>query len=62
MTQEDLAHAAGIHVTYLSGIERGHRNPSWSKVGRLAAALGIDTSDLVRRTETHASREEAAGL
>jgi transcriptional regulator with XRE-family HTH domain len=51
VSQEDLASAAGIHTTYLSGIERGHRNPSWNVVVSLAAALDIETSALAQRVE-----------
>lgn len=41
LTQEQLAHDAGIDLTYLGGIERGRRNPSVAVVGRLAAVLAI---------------------
>lgn len=41
MPQEELAHAAGIHVTYLSGIENGKRNPGLLVIGRLARALKV---------------------
>ena len=30
-----------MHVTYLSGIERGKNNPSWTKLTGLATALDI---------------------
>ena len=46
LSQEETADRAGIHVTYLSGIERGHRNPSIRNVRRLAKALGIPTKEL----------------
>ena len=39
MTQEALAHAAGVTVGHLSTIERGHSNPTWSTVKTVAAAL-----------------------
>ena len=39
MTIEDLAYDADIHPTYLSGIERGVRNPTWSKLNGIAYAL-----------------------
>ncbi len=45
-TQEEVSHRAGIHVTYLSGIERGVRNPSLSSIRALAAGLGVPVSEL----------------
>ena len=45
-TQEELAHRAGIHVTYLSGIERGVRNPSLKSIRALARALGVRVGKL----------------
>jgi transcriptional regulator with XRE-family HTH domain len=38
-----------MHQTYLSGIERGRRNPSMLVLERLAQALGADLEDLVRK-------------
>jgi transcriptional regulator with XRE-family HTH domain len=46
MTQEELADKSGIHVTYLSGVERGLRNPSIRNVRRLAQALELPTKQL----------------
>lgn len=46
LTQEEIADRAGIHVTYLSGIERGFRNPSARNIRRLAKALGVPTREL----------------
>lgn len=57
MSQEDLAHGAGIHVTYLSGIERGRRNPTWTVLTGISTALGISISELAERAE-----EPATGL
>lgn len=42
LTQEALAHEAGIAMRYLSGIERGEENPSLSVLVRIAAALRVD--------------------
>lgn len=56
LSQEDLAAAAGIHTTYVSGIERGRRNPSWAVVGGLSVALGVSVVELAAR-----AAEEAAG-
>ena len=51
LTIEDLAFAAKMHPTYLSGIERGRRNPTWDKLTALARALDIPVSALVRDAE-----------
>ena len=47
LSQEDLAFAAGIDRTYVSGIERGRRNPSLLMIARLAEALGVTPGDLL---------------
>jgi len=51
LTIEDLAFAAKMHPTYLSGIERGRRNPTWDKLTALARALDIPVSALARDAE-----------
>jgi transcriptional regulator with XRE-family HTH domain len=45
LTQEEVAHRADIHVTYLSQIEGGKRNPGLENIVYLAKALGIAPSD-----------------
>jgi transcriptional regulator with XRE-family HTH domain len=51
LTQEELADRAGIHRTYLSDVERGSRNVSLLNIERLASALDLEASDLLRRAE-----------
>ena len=46
LTQEELAHRAGIHVTYLSGVERGVRNPALRNIHAIARALGVHVNEL----------------
>ncbi len=46
LSQEEVAHRAGIHVTYLSGIERGTRNPSLKNIRRVALALNMAVREL----------------
>lgn len=46
LSQEELAHQAGVHQTYLSGVERGRRNASVLVLGRIAQALGVDIQRL----------------
>lgn len=48
LSQEELAHRASVHQTYLSGVERGRRNPSVLVLAKLADALGADVEDLVK--------------
>jgi transcriptional regulator with XRE-family HTH domain len=49
LSQEELADRAGIHQTYLSGVEGGKRNPSVLVLNRISKALGVDAMDLFRR-------------
>jgi transcriptional regulator with XRE-family HTH domain len=46
-TQEDLAGRAGLHPTYIGGVERGERNISLVNIHRIAAALNIAASRLL---------------
>ena len=47
-SQEAFADLTGLHRTYISGIERGLRNPTLMIVGRLAKAFSISPSELLR--------------
>jgi transcriptional regulator with XRE-family HTH domain len=47
LTQENLAERAELDQTYISGIERGLRNPGILNVGKLAKALRFKTSELL---------------
>jgi len=49
LAQDALAHEAGIHVTYLSGVENGRRNITLNVLERIAGALGVNEERLVRR-------------
>lgn len=46
MTQEVVAQKAGVTVAHLSGIERGHANPSWAAVSAIAEALGSSMAEV----------------
>lgn len=45
-SQEHLADEAGMHRTYLWGIEQGVRNPSIRHLTQLADALGVTVASL----------------
>jgi transcriptional regulator with XRE-family HTH domain len=54
LSQEECAHRAKIHQTYLSGVERGKRNPTVLVLGKIAKALGVEVEELVRNPRTKA--------
>lgn len=47
-SQEELANKCHLHRTYISDIERGERNVSIENVERIARALEIDPSELLK--------------
>ena len=47
LSQEQLAFETGMHRTYISGIERGIRNPTVVILERLAEKLGVTPADLL---------------
>ena len=49
VSQEELADLAGIDRTYVSGIERGIRNPTIGIVAKLAAELDTTASELLAK-------------
>jgi len=49
LTQEQVALQADIDLTYMGGIERGRRNPTVIVLVRIAEALGLEPSDLLKR-------------
>ena len=48
MSQELLAHEAGLDRTYVSSVERGQRNISLENIERLAIALGVKVKDFFK--------------
>ena len=52
LSQEELAHRARVHPTYLSGVERGRRNPTITVLQRIAEALGSDIEQIVSGKNT----------
>lgn len=47
LSQGDVARILGVHRTYISGLERGARNPSLLTVQKVAKALGVKSRDLI---------------
>ena len=48
LTQEQLAERSGFSQQYLSGLERGERNPTIVTLYELAQTLGATLLDLVK--------------
>lgn len=46
LSQEQLAHEAGLHRTVVGFIERGEREVGIGKLWPLARALGVDVHEL----------------
>ncbi len=49
LTQEQLALAAELDLTYVGGIERGKRNPSVLVLARIAAVLDTEPATLLQK-------------
>jgi transcriptional regulator with XRE-family HTH domain len=47
-SQEQLALNANLDRTYVSGVERGVRNPTLLSMQRLAASMNVSLSELLR--------------
>lgn len=50
LTQEQLAHKAGLERAYVSSAETGRRNTTLTTIYKLADALGVDPGDLIAGT------------
>ena len=51
LSQEALAHEAGLDRTYVSSVERGKRNISIENIERLAIALQINIEDFFNQKD-----------
>lgn len=48
LSQEELAHRAGVSTSHIGKLERGEKNPSLSSIEKITNALGITLEDLFK--------------
>jgi transcriptional regulator with XRE-family HTH domain len=48
LSQEDLAHEAGVNRTYMSKLERGGSYPGLEIIGKLAAVLAVEPAEFLK--------------
>ncbi|MEA3495643.1 MAG: helix-turn-helix transcriptional regulator [Bacteroidota bacterium] len=48
LSQEDFAHICGLHRTYIGMIERGEKNITLKNIEKLAKALNMDISEIMK--------------
>jgi transcriptional regulator with XRE-family HTH domain len=57
LTQEELAEMSGFSQQYISGLEKGQRNPTVVTVYELSLALGVNYIELLK-PDTQAKKEK----
>lgn len=50
-SQEEFAHIAGFHRTYIGQIERGEKNLSFTNLAKISSVLGVSISELLAGLE-----------
>lgn len=59
LSQEELAERSGLDRTYVSGVERGVRNPTIEVMQKIAVGLGSDLDVLFATARELAVKEES---
>jgi putative transcriptional regulator len=55
LSQIELSEATGLMQSWISHIEHGRRNPTWSNIVRLAQGLDVTVAELAVRAEACAT-------
>jgi transcriptional regulator with XRE-family HTH domain len=59
ISQEGLAHDAGVDRAYLSRVERGVTHVGLEIIGKLAEVLGVDPAEFFRKPTRPGTRKKA---
>lgn len=59
ISQEELAHLAGVDRTFISRLERGIRQPTITTLIGIGEALGVSSAELVEEAEAEYQRYES---
>jgi transcriptional regulator with XRE-family HTH domain len=59
LSQEALAHDAGVDRAYMSRVERAVTHVGLEIIGKLADVLGVDPAEFFRRPTRSGSRKKA---
>ena len=51
LTQEDVAHAAGLNLSYYGKLERGQNNPTLDTLIRVTVVIGVPLPEVVAGLE-----------
>jgi transcriptional regulator with XRE-family HTH domain len=57
ITQEELAHNLGYHLSYIGQIERGLKSPTLRTVFNIADLFGVTATSLLALTERNLGRK-----
>ena len=58
LSQEDLAHEAGVNRSYMSKLEKGGSYPGLEIIGKLAVVLGVEPAELLKLPAKRSSRRK----
>ena len=61
LSQEELAHRAGLNRTFIGRLEVAQTQPSLTVLFQLANALEVDAAELVANITKRAKKERSAG-
>jgi predicted transcriptional regulator len=62
ISQEELAHRADVHRSFVARLEVAETQPSLAVLFRIADALEVDVADMVRAIAKRCKRERSAAV